>query len=236
MHAVETRDGIPASRAGGRELPGLVLDIDATLVTCHSEKENAAPTYKHGFVYRPLLCFLDNTGEALAGVLRPGHLRPTPPPTTSAGSPGHPPHARVPLAPPTQAGRLPALWRPGRRADRSGRPAMPAGTRIIVRRERPHPGAQLFLFDLDEGVRHQVFLTDTLYGQGPLQLLEVRHRAHARVEDRILCGMSTGFGRFPARHFQINATWLELSLAAIDLLASTQTLLANGKLDTAERK
>lgn len=64
---------IPASRAGGRELTGLILDIDATLVTCHSEKESAAPTYKHGFGYHPLLCFLDNTGEALAGLLRPGN-------------------------------------------------------------------------------------------------------------------------------------------------------------------
>ncbi|MDH6120249.1 hypothetical protein ABH930_006211 [Kitasatospora sp. GAS204A] len=73
LQAGETRDGIPASHAGGRELPDLVLDIDATHVTCHSEKGNAAPTYKHGFGYHPLLCFLDNTGEALAGVLRPGN-------------------------------------------------------------------------------------------------------------------------------------------------------------------
>ena len=45
----------------------------------------------------------------------------------------------------------------------------PDGTRIIVRRERPHPGAQLSLFDLDEGMRHQVFLTDTPHGEGSLQ-------------------------------------------------------------------
>jgi len=57
LQADENREAIPASRAGGRELPGLVLDIDATLVTCHSEKEHAAPTYKHGFGYHPLLCF-----------------------------------------------------------------------------------------------------------------------------------------------------------------------------------
>ncbi len=59
----------------------------------------------------------------------------------------------------------------------------------------------------------------TPYREGSLQHLEVRHRAHARVEDRIRCGKTTGFGRFPSRHFQINAAWLELSLAAIDLLA-----------------
>jgi hypothetical protein len=85
-------------------------------------------------------------------------------------------------------------------------------------------------------MRHQVFLTDTPCGQGSLQLLEVRHRAHARVEDRIRCGKTTGFGRFPSRHFQINAAWLELSLAAIDLLSWTSTLLLEGELATAEPK
>ncbi|MFK0158764.1 hypothetical protein ACIQVK_42685 [Streptomyces sp. NPDC090493] len=61
LQAADTRDGIPASRAGGRDLPCLVLDLDATLVTRHSEKEQAAATYKRGFGYHPLLCFLDNT-------------------------------------------------------------------------------------------------------------------------------------------------------------------------------
>lgn len=50
----------------------------------------------------------------------------------------------------------------------------PEGTRIIVRCERPHPGAQLSLYDLDEDMCHQVFLTNTLYGEGSLQHLEVR--------------------------------------------------------------
>ncbi len=74
LQAAETIGGIPAAHAGGRDLPSLVLDLDATLVTCHSEKEQAAPTYKRGYGYHPLLCFLDNTGEALAGVLRPGNV------------------------------------------------------------------------------------------------------------------------------------------------------------------
>jgi nucleotide-binding universal stress UspA family protein len=56
LQAADTRDGIPASRAGGRGLPCLVLD--ATLVTCHSEKEQTAATYKRGYGYHPLLCFL----------------------------------------------------------------------------------------------------------------------------------------------------------------------------------
>ncbi len=112
----------------------------------------------------------------------------------------------------------------------------PAGTRIIVRRERPHPGAQLSLFDRDEGMRHQVFLTDTPSASGPAQFLEVRHRGHACVEDHIRCGKATGFGRFPSRHFGVNVAWLELNLAAIDLLAWTRFLLLDGELAAAEPK
>ncbi|MDH6580430.1 hypothetical protein P3T29_006122 [Kitasatospora sp. MAP5-34] len=113
----------------------------------------------------------------------------------------------------------------------------PDGIRAIVRRERPHPGAQLSLFGQDEGMRHQVFLTDTpVVGGGSLQQLEVRHRAHARVEDHIRCGKSTSFGRFPSRHFAINKAWLELSLTAIDLLVCARTLLLDGELATAEPK
>jgi hypothetical protein len=294
LQAAETTGGIPVARAGGRDLPGLVLDIDATLVTCHSEKEQAAATYKRGFGYHPLLCFLDNTGEALAGLLRPGNagantaadhitvldaaLAQVPDAhrhgTTiliradSAGgakaflahiralrergihtsfSVGHPvtdPIRRAIRAVPDH------LWHPALEQDgtlRTGAEVAevtgmvdltdhPDGTRIIVRRERPHPGAQLSLFDVDEGMRHQVFLTDTPYGEGSLQQLEVRHRAHARVEDRIRCGKTTGFGRFPSRHFALNAAWLELSLTAVDLLAWAQALLLDGELVSAEPK
>lgn len=292
MQVAETRTGIPAAHAGGRALPGLVLDIDATLVTCHSDKEQAAPTYKRGFGYHPLLCFLDNTGEALAGVLRPGnagantagdditvlgqalaqipdahrHGTPVLVRTDSAGgAKGFLAHLRALRERGIQASFSVgyAITEPVRRAiralpDRFWHPALeqdgtlragaevaeltgmvdlpghPDGTRIIVRRERPHPGAQLSLFDLDAGMRHQAFLTDTPDGEGSLQYLEVRHRAHARVEDRIRCGKTTGIGRFPSRHFAINQAWLELALTAIDLLAWTQTLLLDGELATAE--
>ena len=64
------------------------------------------------------------------------------------------------------------------------RPAFPAGTRLIVRRERPHPGAQLSLFDTVDGSRHQVFATDAPHGGTPIRFLQVRHRAHARIEMR----------------------------------------------------
>jgi hypothetical protein len=112
----------------------------------------------------------------------------------------------------------------------------PDGTRFIVRRERPHPGAQLSLFDTIEGLRHQVMATDTPPGHGSLQFLEARHRAHARVEDRIRTGKDTGFGRFPSRTFAINAAWLQVALTGIDLLAWTQHLLLDGDLAAAEPK
>jgi hypothetical protein len=294
LQAAETTGGIPAARAGGRDLPGLVLDIDATLVTCHSEKEQAAATYKRGFGYHPLLCFLDNTGEALAGLQRPGNAGANTatdhitvldqalaqlPDTdrhgtdiliradSARGAKAFLAHVRAlrergihtsfsvgyPVTEPVRRAirALPGhLWHPALEQDgtlRTGAEvaeltgmidldAHPDGTRIIVRRERPHPGAQLSLFDLDEGMRHQVFLTDTPHGEGSLQHLEVRHRAHARVEDRIRCGKTTGFGRFPSRHFAINAAWLELSLTAVDLLAWIQTLLLDGELAAAEPK
>lgn len=56
----------------GRPVDGLVLDIDATIVICHSEKEAATRTWKKTFGYHPLLCVLDNTGETLAGLLCEG--------------------------------------------------------------------------------------------------------------------------------------------------------------------
>ena len=66
--------------------------------------------------------------------------------------------------------------------------------------------------------------------------MEARHRAHARVEDRIRTGKDTGFGRFPSRVFAINAAWLQLALTGIDLVAWTQMLLLDGELAAAEPK
>jgi hypothetical protein len=106
--------------------------------------------------------------------------------------------------------------------------------RVIVRREHPHPGAQLSLFDQDHGLRYQCFATDTPCGQ--LAHLEARHRAHARVEDRIRAAKDTGLGRFPSRLFQINAAWLELALTAADLIAWAQTTLLTGDLARCEPK
>lgn len=199
LQAAETRTAIPAVKTGGRELPDLVLDLDATLVTCHSEKDQAAPTYKGGFGFHPLLCFLANTGEAMSGLLRPGNagantaadhitvldqaLAQIPDThrhgtdilvrTDSAGSAkaflthlralrDNGLHLRFSVGyvvtAPVRA--LPEqVWHPARDADGTLRESAevaeltgmvdlngyPAGTRIIVRRDRPHPGAQLFL-------------------------------------------------------------------------------------------
>jgi hypothetical protein len=78
--------------------------------------------------------------------------------------------------------------------------------------------------------------TDTPIGGASIQYLEARHRAHARVEDRIRTGKDTGFGHFPSRMFAINQAWLELALTGIDLLAWTQHLLLDGDLALAEPK
>ncbi|MGR6029954.1 transposase [Rhodococcus erythropolis] len=55
----------------------IVIDLDATLVTAHSEKQSAAPTYKRGFGFHPRLAFADHgsdgTGEPVAALLRPGN-------------------------------------------------------------------------------------------------------------------------------------------------------------------
>ena len=59
--------------AAGADPGFYVIDFDGTLITAHSEKQGAAPTYKRGFGFHPLLAYLDATGEALAGVLRPGN-------------------------------------------------------------------------------------------------------------------------------------------------------------------
>jgi hypothetical protein len=107
----------------------------------------------------------------------------------------------------------------------------PSGMRVIVRRERPHPGAQLSFTDHD-GWRFQAFATDTRIGQ--LAHLEARHRAHARVEDRIRCAKNMGLTRLPSRQFAINAAWIELALTAADLIAWTQTTLLEGELAVAE--
>ena len=102
----------------------------------------------------------------------------------------------------------------------------PEGMRIIVRRERLHPGAQLSLFEERDGWRYQAIATNTTVGQ--LAFLEARHRAHARVEDRIRHAKDTGLGRFPSREFAINQAWLTTVMIAAHLIAWTRLLALTG--------
>jgi hypothetical protein len=295
QRAEATGTAFGPARAAGRALPGLVLDVDASIVICHSEKEQAAATFKHTFGYHPIMVFCDNTGEFLAGLLRPGnagantaadHI--TVLDQALAQIPDQYRHGTPLLIRADGAGctkaflghlrglrehgvasefsvgwaitdrersaiaRIPEhVWADAIGADGNPRegaavaeisgllPASaltdyPTGTRIIVRRERPHPGAQLDLFEQRDGYRYTAVATDTPAGQ--LAFLDARHRAHARVEDRIRCGKDTGLNHFPSRVFAINAAWLAVVMLAVDLLAWTQTLLLTGGLATAEPK
>lgn len=276
-----------AAGAGPELDAGLVLDVDATISVAHSEKENAAATWKRSFGFHPLLVFLDRPeisgGEALAGLLRagnagsntaadhiavldqalaalPAHARPDPDDANSvrvlvrsdsAGathafaehcrtrgvqfSLGFPVDWRIQAL----VDDIPdELWAPAIEDDgiRDGAwvaeaswgidlSAWPAGSRLILRKERPHPGAQLSFTDAD-GMRITTFITDT----GPRvvphqeQGLELRHRQHARVEDRIREGKDTGLARFPCFGWAENNAWLQVALTALDLTAWTQLI------------
>lgn len=276
--------GVPASRVAGADLGGtVVLDVDATIVICHSEKEQAAPTFKRTFGFHPLGVWCDNTAEFVAAKLRTGragsntaidHIEVL---TDAIGQiPGT--HRRDLLIRSDGAGASHELldwlheqgqirgrrvdysvgfsvteklrdaielvpdqaWTPAVDADggvRDGGDVVeltgllnldtwPDRMRIIVRRERPHPGAQLSLFEERDGYRYQAFATNTARGQ--LAFLEARHRAHARVEDRIRHAKDTGLGRFPSREFTINQAWLTTVMIAADLVAWTRLLALTG--------
>ncbi len=281
---VERRGAIPASRVAGTELGDVVvLDVDATIVIAHSEKEQASPTFKKTFGFHPLGVWCDNTEEFLAAMLRTGkagsntaadHI------TVLADAIGQVPaaHRKRLLIRSDGAGASHDLldwlteqdrvrgrsveysvgfaitekirdaiklvpknvWTPATDADGGIREGgdvaeltglldlsrWPTGMRIILRRERPHPGAQLSLFEEADGWRYQAFVTNTTTGQ--LAFLEARHRAHARVEDRIRHAKDTGLGRFPSREFKINQAWLMLTQIAADLTVWTRLLAFTG--------
>ncbi len=245
---------------------------------CELDKEGARGNVKGGFGYHPLGAWLDNTGEALAALLRPGN----------AGSNTAADHLTVPELAlsqvPDRWGSKPILvradgagyshalitalsqqglefsvgypvtdavrdaiaqipkwaWQEACNADGDLREHADVveitgmldlskwtktcpDMRVIVRRELPHPGATLDAFEIRDGYRYQAFTTNTRSGQ--LAFLEARHRAHARVEDRIRTGKDTGLGHLPSRHQNINEVWVELALIAADLLALAQSML-----------
>ena len=264
----------------------LTIDIDATLITAHSEKEGAAGNYKGGYGFHPLQAYADETRESLGALLRPGN----------AGANTAVDHktvldlalAQIPaeyveqieiLVRADSAGatheladhcyegnmrfsfgyelteavrqailEIPAdAWVPALDQDGSDREngevaeitdsidlsSWPAGTRLIVRRERPHPGAQLSFTDHD-GYRFQSILTDQ--PGTDIAVIERRHRQHARIEDRIRDDKDAGLAKFPFKEFALNEVWLEIVMLAHDLIVWTQALLLDGELAKAEPK
>jgi hypothetical protein len=275
-----------AAWAAGLDPGFYVIDIDATLIDAHSDKEEAMPTYKRGFGFYPLVAYLDATGEALAGLLRPGN----------AGSGTAEDHiwvldaslAQLPIDPArhevivrtdsggtshalAQAARERGVrfiggvqlkaslaqvvtsvpkrrWKKavssnGTEELETGQVAevtdlvdlsgWPEGTRMLARREQPHPGAQLTFTDVD-GYRYQVFVTDL--PETDIAYLEALYRGRGRVECAIRDTKDTGLANLPSHSFAINAAWLAVVLIASDLLAWMKGLCLEGELARAEPK
>ncbi|MEO7017804.1 MAG: IS1380 family transposase [Leifsonia sp.] len=267
--------GSHAPDAAGTAANPITVDLDATLITAHSEKEAARPTFKRGFGFHPLCAFADHgpagSGEALVIKLRPGN----------AGSNTAKDHIEVvkqaltqlPGVNPSRPGKkvlirtdggggthefidwltrrgvqysigftLPTwgdelyrkipekVWAPAYDTDRNARDGAdvaeftgimdlktwPKGMRVIVRRERPHPGAALRFEDVD-GYRLTAFVTNTITGQLPD--LELRHRRRARCEDRIRNGKDLGLRNLPLRGFGQNRIWCQIVALASELTA-----------------
>jgi hypothetical protein len=112
--------------------------------------------------------------------------------------------------------------------------AWPAGTRLIVRRERPHPGAQLSLFDTVEGFRHTAFITNT--DGYDIAALELRQRQRARAENVIRDAKATGLANLPFDDIVNNDVWMQLCFTANDLLAWAQSIGCTGQLRRATPK
>ncbi|MFC8365823.1 IS1380 family transposase [Streptomyces griseorubiginosus] len=262
----------------------VTVDLDGVLIVAHSDKQDAAPTWKKTYGHHQLMGFVDHgpqgTGEPVAAHLRPGNAG-------SNTAADHITVARLALA------QLPKKYRRGRRTlircdsaggthefvawlARRGRwlsysvgmvitegiheyvlkipasawmPAVesdgevhdrawvaelagdlldgwPQSMRLIVRKERPHPGAQLRITDAD-GMRITCFATNTL--NQPIAQLELRHRLRARAEDRIRAARATGLRNLPLHDTAQNQLWLEIVQIALDLLAWMPMLALAGR-------
>jgi hypothetical protein len=290
-----------ARETAWRAVPGtgpetLVIDLDATLVTCRTDKQDAAPTWKRTYGHHPLLAMDAERGEVLACLLRPGNAGSNTaadhvivlgaavdalPAREQAGHrPGDPAATIVEILARADAGgashwlaeecrdrnityslgffiagrvrdaRLhtqeehwaPAVEPGGRR--RRGAyvtevtalvdlAAWPDGTRLVVRRERPHPGAQLSLFDDLEGWRHTAFITDQT---GEIAQLELRHRQRGRAESVIRDVKACGMANLPFDCAVNNDIWCRLAAAALNLLAWARRLTLTGPLSRATPK
>lgn len=276
--------GLAGEAAPGADGELIPVDIDATIVLAHSEKEQATATWKKTFGFHPLTAFADHGaaggGEALTLLLRKGkagsntaadHIETAKlafaqiPKTrrrqvlvrTDSGGGTHEFLAWLagrrtqysigfPIGEDLQEAILAFpehLWQQAYDADRRPRDGAwvaeftglldltgwPTGMRVIVRRERPHPGAQLRFTDLD-GHRFTAFVTGTHPGgkNGQLADLELRHRRRARCEDRIRCAKDTGLRNLPLHDFDQNQIWCEIVALACELLAWMQMLALDG--------
>jgi hypothetical protein len=116
----------------------------------------------------------------------------------------------------------------------------PASMRVFARRERPHPGATLSLFENEDGWRYTLWVTnlpeDTRGWRGKIAYIDAAHRVHARVEDSIRTGKSTGLGHFPSRDFAFSQAWLTAAMTGQILLAWLKLLALDGDLARAEPK
>ena len=112
-----------------------------------------------------------------------------------------------------------------------------AGMRVIIRREHPHPGASLTLFEDADGWRYQAVATNTPVATGgQVAFFEARHRVHARVETRIRHAKDSGIGRFPSREYTINQAWTLAASIAADLIAWLRLLALPTALKACEPK
>jgi hypothetical protein len=116
----------------------------------------------------------------------------------------------------------------------------PASMRVFARRERPHPGAQLSLFETQDGWRYSLWVSNVpaqLRGwRAQLGYIDAAHRVHARVEDCIRTGKDCGIGRFPSHDFAMNSAWLAVALIAAALLSWLRLIALDGDLAKAEPK
>jgi hypothetical protein len=118
--------------------------------------------------------------------------------------------------------------------------AWPAAMRVFARRERPHPGAQLTLFEAEDGWRYTLWATNrpaaTQGWLGQCAYIDAAHRVHARVEDVIRTGKDAGLGHLPSHDFALNAVWVTAAMTAQILLAWLKLLALDGDLARAEPK
>ena len=110
----------------------------------------------------------------------------------------------------------------------------------FARRERPHPGARLTLFEAGDGWRYSLWATNrpaaTRGWLGQAAYIDAAHRVQARVEDAIRTGKDCGLGHFPSFDFGINAAWLTAAMTGQILLAWLKLLALDGDLAKAEPK